>query len=765
MNPSEERVREVFELVAAEPPGRWPEMLDRECETEALRARVQALLDRYAKSSGFLSTPAAKLFAGMDAFVGPQLAEFQIAKEIGRGGMGVVYLADDTVLRRTVALKVLPPHAHASVQAQDRFRREAQAIARLRHAGIVQIFRYGEERGYIFMAMELVEGQTLRAALDDEVSSSQSRADLRSKRKPRRGPGPDKIVAVARRIADLAEALDHAHKLGVIHRDIKPSNILLPSEGNARITDFGIAKLVAEETLSSDAEIAGSYLYMSPEQARVLNEPIDPRSDVFSLGAVLYECLTYTRPFEGATPQDIFKALGECRPELVTKVNPAVSRDLAVICHKAIEKFPADRYQTMAHLAADLRCFLEGRPILARPPSLPRRVRHALSRHRIAVLAALLVAASGTAGGIYLQAQHLKLERFAWLSVDSPGMELDAFIQEQDQTTMLLGPPIKLGQTPLSRITVAPGVYRLLLEDGQRKRKAEMGLLLVQPGSGNLTHIVAATQPTSNIGNSTRSLFVRMADAEALYRGMRRIEGGTYRLGVPTPKNEVFRTERMVRLEPFWIDVSAVSNAEYKAFAAETGHPLPSHLAKDFPAEFNNRPVIAITLADAQAYARWRGKRLPTSYEWEAAARGKEGRLYPWGNDLSDAPPGLDPTVEALLLDRSPKAIDHLNEYFKHTVDVQSPDPLAGNTGLLHLYNNVWELTDTVSISDGVFARGRSWLDSPSLHSLGDLFLRPVDRGSYKVGFRCAVGDVPNRIDVGGNTVQDQVGPDLPVDR
>jgi serine/threonine protein kinase/formylglycine-generating enzyme required for sulfatase activity len=786
MNPQEERVREVFEMAAALPSDQWKDILVRECETEGLRRRVQALLDQYTKSADFLSTPAATMFAGSEAVVGPQIGEFRIAKEIGRGGMGVVYLAEDTVLRRTIALKVLPPHVYAPGQALERFKREAQAIARLRHPGIVQIFRYGEDRGFTYMAMEYVQGETLRSALDSDrtrLAGQGGRRALRAGHRLRsgrggglgggvlravglasgaaparselqRGPGPAEIIAVARRIADVGDALDHAHKLGIIHRDVKPSNILLSTDGKARITDFGIAKVLSEETLSGDTEIAGSYPYMAPEQARVIPGQVDPRTDVFSLGAVLYECLTHERAFDGETPQDVLRALGECRPRPVASANPAVPPDLAVICHKALQREPTERYQTAAHMAADLRCFLDGRPILARPPGLARRVSQFTSRNRFGVALGLLAVASGIAGVVYHQVHSLQAERLAWLTVESPGEVLEASVTAQDGKTLEMGAPVRVGRTPLDRLTLAPGVYRLTLADERTGRIAEVGLGLMSAGSASATTVTVdavaagpATEAAAGVGlggpsGGARHLYAHTAEPALMHLGMRRIEGGIYRIGLPGTAHPL-RRQRDMTLGAFWIDVAKVSNRDYRDFVEASHHRPPAHWAmlSNFD-DVADRPVICVTLADAEAYAQWRGKRLPTTYEWEAAARGPSGKVYPWGNALDDGPSGLKPTADELLLARSGNDRRILNEYVKHSVPVASPDPLSYGSGLLHMYDDLWELTESIHAdSRSVLARGRSWTDAPQFQSLGDFFFTPLDDFSFQSGFRCAVSD------------------------
>lgn len=315
---------------------------------------------------------------------GKILGDFEIIREIGSGGMGTVYEAEQLSLRRRVALKVLPPHLSISNDAVLKFRREAEAGSRQSHAGIVAVYAVGEEQGTHFIAQELVKnGFTLAERL-----KAQTREDTQL---------PGYFRKVARLIVEVADALDHAHRSGVIHRDVKPSNILLTPEGDPKLTDFGLAQVEDALSLSRTGDFAGTPYYMSPEQAMSRRMGIDERTDIFSLGVTFYEMLTGERPFEGDTTHEVLKRILFTEPRDPARVNPRVPRDLSVICLKTIEKQPDRRYAAMKDFADDLGRFLTGDVILARPPGAMTKVMKRIRKNpalstAIGVAAAALLA-------------------------------------------------------------------------------------------------------------------------------------------------------------------------------------------------------------------------------------------------------------------------------------------------------------------------------------------------------------------------------------
>ena len=288
--------------------------------------------------------------------------------------MGTVYEAEQVSLKRKVALKLLPPHLSFSDGAIQKFRREAEAGGRQSHPGIVAIHAVGEHEGVHFIVQELVEnGKTLADKLEEIRKTGDQPAEY--------------FREVVQLIVEIASALGHAHDTGVIHRDIKPSNILLTADGTPKVTDFGLAKIEDALALSRTGEFAGTPYYMSPEQAMSRRMGIDHRTDIFSLGVTLYEMLTLERPFSGKTSHEVLKNIMLFEPADPHKVNRRVPRDLSIICLKALEKRPEDRFQSMGDLAADLRRFAAGEEIESRSTGAATRFIRRIKRHPTAVVA------------------------------------------------------------------------------------------------------------------------------------------------------------------------------------------------------------------------------------------------------------------------------------------------------------------------------------------------------------------------------------------
>src|SRR5205807_4839319 len=302
-------------------------------------------------------------------------------EEVGRGGQGVVFRARQKSLNRTVALKVISLGQSASKSHLKGFLLEAEAAARLEHPGIVPIHEVGERDGSCYFSMQFIEGGQL-----DEVV--------------RREPMP--IRRAVELIAKVARTVHYAHEHGILHRDIKPGNILLDAKGEPHLTDFGLARLVeTESSVTHTLDVIGTPSYMAPEQAVGNNAAVSRVTDVYGLGAVLYQLLTDHPPFAGGTTYETIRLLRDTEPRPPRLLNPKVDRDLSTICLKCLEKDPQRRYSSALALAEDLEHWLKNEPIEARPTGVFTRGKKWVRRNPTsALLAASLIALTVAAGWI-----------------------------------------------------------------------------------------------------------------------------------------------------------------------------------------------------------------------------------------------------------------------------------------------------------------------------------------------------------------------------
>lgn len=344
-----------------------------------------------------------------------RMGHYRLLRTLGVGGMGVVYLAHDERLDRLVALKVLPDQLALNPRAVDRFEREVRAVARLAHERIVPVFDVGRVEGVPFFTMERVDGETLAELLELLRASGRAPGELH----------PADVTAivdcearsyvdlVCRLMLDVADALQHAHEHDIVHRDVKPSNVLVRPDGHALLFDFGLARIDDGLGLTRSGDFTGTPAYMSPEQLAGKPDRVDRRTDVYSLGATLYELLTLRQAHAAETPQDQMERILRDDPPPPRALNPMVPRDLETVCLRALEKDPDRRYQGAGEFADDLRRFLALEPVHARPIGPGARLLRRARRRPAATLALLLslLVVVGAPVGLWSANQAIRAER------------------------------------------------------------------------------------------------------------------------------------------------------------------------------------------------------------------------------------------------------------------------------------------------------------------------------------------------------------------
>lgn len=728
---------------------------------------------------------------------------YKLLNKLGQGGGGVVYLAEDTRLKRTVVLKFLAEELAASEMARRRFLREARLASLLNHANICTIYEINEVAGLDFIVMQYVEGQPLKQVIAGHP------LDL------------DSILAIA---VQIAEALGAAHEQGIIHRDIKPGNLMVATQGQVKILDFGLAKSLAcapDEQAADMTELTrqgvqlGTPAYMSPEQAR--GERADHRSDIFSFGIVLYEMATGRVPFKCQSQAETMNAVINTPHTPLTELNKAMPPALAAVVDRALAKAPADRYQTIGQMLADLRQLAatpgglrhslaaaeapEATVISAtarREQTIAGKLKSALLstsvRQRFALLAmlALILAAAvwlyWRNGRLrWAREQVVRVEQLAQaqncfeaydlavkaraylpddpalerlmpmisdtISVSSEPAGASVYLKRFSPDQAGQAPPRALvGTTPIADLRIARGEYVIYIEkEGWAPVARTISNALSRFGTALLPPSYILSRPGDVPVEEPAIINQKLMAADQVPDRMVFIPGGEYQL-VSWGKPSAARA----RLDDYLIDKYEVTNREYKEFVNAGGYLKPQYwkyplikegrtlaweaamhefrdrtglpgprswVGQSFPEGRAEHPVTDITWHEAAAYAEFRGKRLPTIFQWEKAAR--DGiythyteTLMPWG------PAGVGRSVEG-----------RANFKSDGTVPVDRFEFGMSPYGCYNMAGNVaeWCLNET---SQGFISGGASWDDLSYLFSnFGDY---PAFYNSSRLGFRCA---------------------------
>jgi hypothetical protein len=515
------------------------------------------------------------------------LANYELLEEIGAGGMGVVYRARQRGADRIVALKMIRGAGALDPRIRERFRTEVRALARLRHPNIVQVYEVGEDGGQPFFSLEYVEGGSLAARL---------RAD-----------GPFAPAAAAELVRVLAGAVAAAHAAGVLHRDIKPANVLLSdsSPSTPKLTDFGLARwLDADAGVTSTGAMLGTPSYMAPEQAAGRNADVGAHTDVYALGATLYELLTGDPPFRADTPLATAALVINAEPRPPRSLRPGVPPELEAICLKCLEKESARRYATAAELADDLGRWLRGESTVARPLSRPRRVWRTLKRRRwavAAVLGAVLVAGGGFA------AAQLYVAYYAPVNMDPDQPEPpdpDAVVKEYtrklaaDEEVTLIG---ETGPPRWHRWAVDTGFIRDTNYKGKRVchiHAPRLGVLELLPDPGRDWYQISGEFLLETVGtggmHTALSFGYQEAGTEPGLRVAQFFQAGfeeMQRAGVREDKIAVFRDRLM-----FWAPEGSEAKQPpigdaYRLYPDTPGSPISRALSLDQKREAPLRKV------------------------------------------------------------------------------------------------------------------------------------------------------------------------------
>ena len=647
-----------------------------------------------------------------------KIGKYTISGEIGKGGMGVLYCAQDPFIGRTVAIKTIRldvlQQATGKEEALKRFLREAQSVGNLSHPNIVTIFDVGEDEGLIYIAMEYIDGHSL-----EDILKQNKRFSL------------DEIVQL---FSQIGAALDYAHQKGIVHRDIKPANILVDQNHKVTIVDFGIAR-IASSTMTQTGMFMGTPRYMSPEQ--ISGQKVDNRSDIFSLGAILYELLTQCNPFEGESITTVIYKIMHAELRPVSDYNKQLPSGLDGVVKKALARDADSRYRTCRELLDDLKKYslTKGKADTVKESHGKMQETQLLDtmetagapvadKNRKPIFAVLLamIAVLGVIMGIILLGGRKSVEPTAGGGLLTP-----------PPSTAGAANPVKETSSPTvsktdSKNTVAPGGTPPLPAVKNDQKPIVAQIPAEKPGAEP-----AAAIRTRNAKGFAEQIFFNRTEVV-------HIPAGDFTIGSPSGQgNDDEHPAHEVYINDFWLGKYEVTFEQYDFFCRETGRSLPG----DEGWGRGNRPVINVSWEDALSYCQWltkkaaRNFRLPSEAEWEKAARAK----YPWGRS--------EPTASNVNMKGS-------DDGFPFSAPVGSFPPGESHYGVLDMAGNVWEWIadwygadyfqksprrDPLGPASGSsrVVRGGSWKNGPELIRSANRSSERPDRRLNVVGFRVAM--------------------------